>query len=129
MQKQSDIGTEIRRMDEQFTTQFAAHDAEALSKLYTDDALVLAPGEDMIQGQSALKKYWKRVFDSGLKSTKLEPISVERFGDIALDAGRYTMVGEDGKTLDEGKYLIAWKYANGNWRIHRDAWTSKLPVH
>jgi uncharacterized protein (TIGR02246 family) len=129
MQKNTEVGSEIRRMDEAFAAQFAAHDVEGITSLYTDDALVLAPGSDIVQGKAALKQFWKAVFDSGLKSTKLDQISVEQFGDIALDSGRYTMIGKDGKMIDEGQYLIAWKHEGGSWRIHRDAWSSRLTVH
>ena len=128
-QQHSEITADIRKMDERFESRFGAQDVEGLVGLYADDAIVLAPGLDLIQGRKAIQKYWKEAFASGIQRTTLKPFEVERFGDLAVDVGRYTMLGADGKVIDEGQYLITWKYVSGTWLIHRDTWVSRQMVH
>ena len=64
--------------------------------------------------------------DMGIKSAKLETIEVEGHGDTAIDVGKYTLRGESGNVLDRGKYLVIWKQLAGQWKLHRDIWTSSL---
>jgi hypothetical protein len=28
--------------------------------------------------------------------------------------------------IDEGKYVVVWKRVGGQWKLHRDIWTSSV---
>jgi ketosteroid isomerase-like protein len=49
-------------------------------------------------------------------------------GDDASEIGRYALVGNDGRELDAGKYIVLWKKGAGGWKLHRDMWNSNAPV-
>ena len=49
-------------------------------------------------------------------------------GDTAIEVGKFTLQGEGGQTVDEGKYLVVWKQADGQWKLHRDIFNSSMPV-
>jgi ketosteroid isomerase-like protein len=35
---------------------------------------------------------------------------------------------KDGKVADRGKYVVIWKRVGGEWKLHRDIWTTSLPA-
>ena len=49
-------------------------------------------------------------------------------GDTAIEVGLYTIIGGDGGVADKGKYIIIWKNEADQWKLHRDIWTTSLPV-
>jgi ketosteroid isomerase-like protein len=59
----------------------------------------------------------------GLKSVKLETVDLEIAGEMAHE------LGEAQLTLGSGtaavKYVVVWKKADGQWRLHRDIWNTK----
>lgn len=60
---------------------------------------------------------------------QLKTDSVEAHGDMAIEVGTYTVNlqppgKEPVKGVDAGKYLVAWKKAQGNWLLYRDMWNS-----
>ncbi len=74
-----------------------AGDAQALTRLYTEDALLLSPGHPPISGRQAIQEHYKEILGDGFKMT----VNVRDFqgqGDTAYAAGTYET--EDG---------------NGNW--------------
>ena len=48
--------------------------------------------------------------------------------DTAHEVGTYVLVGEGGKTLDNGKYVVIWKRDGGQWKLHRDIWNTSMPA-
>jgi len=40
----------------------------------------------------------------------------------------YTLVGEGGRVLGKGKYIVVWKRVAGQWKLHRDIFNSNAPV-
>ena len=66
--------------------------------------------------------------DSGFKAIKLTAVEVEAHGDTAYEVGKYTVPGEQGKVLDAGDYIVIWKRANDQWKMHRDIWTTNTPA-
>jgi ketosteroid isomerase-like protein len=36
------------------------------------------------------------------------------------------MKGAEGNVLDRGKYVVVWQREQGQWRIHRDIWSTSL---
>ena len=128
MQKEkADVSDAIASVNEKFVAAFSRGDAAGLASLYTENGQVLPPNSDFITGKTAIQGFWQVLLDMGLKAT-LETVELETHGDTAIEVGRYTLEGEGGQTLDEGKYLVVWKQADGQWKLHRDIFNSSLPV-
>lgn len=89
---------------------------------------VLPPGGDLVIGQQAIQGFWQAVMDMGIKEASLETGEVEGHGDTAIEVSTYTLRGEGGQVLDEGKYIAIWKQEGGQWKLHRDMLNSSLPA-
>ena len=102
-------------------------DAALIAPVYTDDAIAYPANSEAIKGRAALQAMWKSVLDSGIAGFALNTEEVESRGDLAWETGNYVMKLKDGKVADRGKYVVIWKRVNGEWKIHRDIWTTSMP--
>ncbi len=118
----------ILEANQRFITSFAAQDAANLVALYTDDAQLLPPHSDLIEGVDHITAFWQSGFDMGLAGANLETLEVDNEGDTAIEVGQYRLTAGDGSTADEGKYLVVWKRIEDRWYIHRDIWNTSRPA-
>lgn len=121
-----DPRTAIPAANRRFMDAFARQDATAIAALYTDDAQLLPTGSDVVEGRRSIESFWRGAFGLGLAEARLVTVEVDARGDTAVEVGRYTMYGGDGSSIDHGKYLVVWKEGAGEWRLHRDIWTSSV---
>jgi ketosteroid isomerase-like protein len=118
------IKDEIVAANKRFSEAAAAHDASAISQMYTETAELLPPGQSVVIGRAAIKSFWA----AGLKSVSavsLTAVEVECTDDLAIERGVFVMTTAQGKA--SGKYLVVWKHVNGQWMLHRDCWNSDAP--
>ncbi len=106
-------------------------DAAAIGSLYTDDAILLPPGADMIKGREGIQAFWHGGFQMGIKDAVLTTINVEAWGDTACEIGTYLLKIQppgQGIVEDNGKYVVVWKLdAAGAWKLAVDIWNSSVP--
>jgi hypothetical protein len=76
-----DVTADIAAANDAFMTAFTAGDGAGLAALYTEDARLLPPGADPVDGQAAIGGFWQSVIDSGVAEAKLMIDEVENFGD------------------------------------------------
>ena len=107
---------------------FSRGDAEGLASLYTEEGQVLSTGNDVITGKAGIQGFWQVLMEMGIKSAKLETLELNEYTDTAIEVGRYTLGGEDGQVLDQGKYIVIWKREDGQWKLHRDIWNTNMPA-
>src|ERR1700730_1192772 len=124
---QGDVRASIEAGNKRWEKAVSRGDAAGIASLYTGAAKLLPPNSKVVSGQKAITEYWKGAIDSGFKGIKLTSVEVEPHGDTAYEMGKYTVPGEGGKVLDAGDYVIIWKRANGQWKMHRDIWTTNTP--
>ena len=97
-------------------------DAEALTRLYTDDAVLLPPDHQPIQGREAIAEFWRQGTDTGLEVTTLR-LEVE--GDLGYLVGRYHLPATTEEPADSGKYVMCLqRQADGVWKLTADIWNS-----
>jgi len=118
----------IAAANENFMAAFSRGDAAGLAALYTDNGRVLPPNSDFVSGKQAIQTFWRVLMDMGIKTAKLEIVEVEDHGDTAIEVSTYTLRGEAGQVLDQGKYIVIWKQEAGQWKLHRDIFNSSLPA-
>ena len=123
----SDPRSQIQAANAQFMAACQRGDAAAMAAAYTNDAWVMPPHADLLQGTAAIRAFWQRVLDMGLRDVVLETADVEAQGEVLIECGRYTLRAPTGDVVDTGKYVVVWKQERGGWRLHRDIWTTSQP--
>ncbi len=117
-----DVTADIATANDAFMAAFAGGDGAGLAELYTEDARLLPPGGDPVDGQAAIGEFWQSVIDSGVAEAKLMIDEVENFGDTACEVSHYAMYDADGNVVGEGRYIVIWKRTDAGWKLHRDIW-------
>jgi uncharacterized protein (TIGR02246 family) len=118
----------IEAANEQFMAAFAAHDAAALAAFYTEDAKLMPPNSDILEGRAAIQAFWQAVFDMGIDSALLQIVEVDALGNTAVEVSHFWLYTADGQVADYGKYMIEWKRVRGQWFLHRDIWNTSQPL-
>jgi uncharacterized protein (TIGR02246 family) len=121
-----DIQSDIRKADDAFESTFRQGDAAGIAEFYTLDAMLLPPGSDFVKGKEAIRDFWKKAMDMGIKEAELNILEVELHDDTTIEVGHYKLMG-GGKVMDQGKYIVIWKQEGGQWKVHRDMWNNSQP--
>jgi uncharacterized protein (TIGR02246 family) len=109
-----------------FVNAYNAGDAEAMGKLYTEDAVSEPNHQPTLVGRQAIVDSLKRMFDQVAVKVELTSEEVKTSGDAGFDRGRYkaevTPKAEGGTpTSIEGRdYVIYTRQADGTWLAARD---------
>jgi ketosteroid isomerase-like protein len=102
-------------------------DAEAMTALYTTDAVIFPERSDAISGLDAIRKYWMLGADNRVTRHVLTPTRVTVDGAHAYDYGTFEIAGErKGKAWGpfRGKYLVVWRREPTGWKMQLDMWNS-----
>jgi uncharacterized protein (TIGR02246 family) len=95
-------------------------DAEALTELYAEDAVLLPPDHEPILGRDAIGEFWRQGTDTGLEVSTLR---LEVAGDVAYLVGRYRLPPTDQEDADSGQYVLCLKrQRDGTWKLTADIW-------
>ena len=124
----ADVRGAVDASNRQFMDAFARGDAARIATLYADDAQLLPPGNMPVQGRADIESLWRGVLALPVKEMHLTTVELTVHGEDASEIGRYTLVGNDGRELDAGKYIVLWRKGAGGWKLHRDMWNSNAPV-
>lgn len=110
-----------------FVEAFNAGDAEVLAAMYTEDAVVLPPGKEAIEGRAAIQADMAGDMANmeGMVMT-FETHEVQAVPGHALEVGSYTVEGADGSHVDHGKFMVVWKNTDDGWKVARDIWNSSM---
>jgi ketosteroid isomerase-like protein len=102
-----------------------------IAALYTDDASILPPHQDLIKGRDKIEAFWRAGLESGIKDAVLMTGEVDVAGGRISEIGSYTLkIWPEGKTAyeDKGKYLVIWRReSDGSVKLESDIWNSSLP--
>ena len=122
----------IDTLREQFMNLFRAGDATALARLYTENAVLMPPGEPAVTGRKAIELKLQTTFDRFTAVLNVTFDEIEISGDWAFERGSYTLTltpkVEDEPIREVGKYLlILRRNSDGSWKLARDIWNSDPP--
>jgi uncharacterized protein (TIGR02246 family) len=97
-------------------------DAAGVARIFTSDAKLMAPGFQTVTGREAIQKFWQAGLNSGIvKGIIFTPTDVTGDAEgLLAETGTVATLDADGKEKDHSRYLIVWKRAESEWRIHRD---------
>ena len=125
--------TEIQDATRAWAVAYNAGDADGVTKLYAEDAVVMPPGHEPLFGRAAIREYIAgdsaAAKAAGLTLTIEHGDSVGISGDIAWHSGLYSVSDASGARVDGGSYMEAAQKMDGKWLIIRDIWNSdKAPA-
>ena len=115
----------IAAQNQAFAKAIIGKDATALTNLFTEDAVFIAPIGGFVHGRPALAKLWaerlqKATFLDGGITTE----SLDIRGDIAVEAstiGWTIQAGDNPPAKRTGRALTVWHHdADGQWRMLAD---------
>jgi uncharacterized protein (TIGR02246 family) len=122
----------IEETNAKFTEAFNRGDAAGVAALYTDDATVMPPNDEMVKGRQGIQDLLNGFMQMGGKDLTLTTVDVSGSGNTAYEIGKYSFTlqpeGQAAMT-DSGKYVVVWKrQADGTWKLHVDIWNSDMPL-
>lgn len=121
----------IRQSAPAWAAAYNAGDADALAAMYWDDAVLQPPGAPSATGRAAIREFLAAdsaaVKAAGLTMNIPEAGAVDVSGDLAYEAGTYSVTDATGTTVDTGKYLGVFLRRDGQWLYIRDTWNSDMP--
>ncbi len=123
------IEAQIKSENGRWAEAYARGDYSAIGDLYTDDGMLLPPGEGRVIGQRAIVAYFKK------KSHNAAPHIVtfdnfEFFGDdnTVTEISDTEIRDQGGKLISRGRQTLVFLKKNGFWKLHRDMWNADMPL-
>jgi len=104
---------------------YEAGDAEAIGKLYAEDAVSESNNQASLKGRDAVVASLKGMFQQVSVKTVLTAEETRTLGTVGVDRGRYTVTVSPKAGSDpyshEGRYMVIYvKGQDGQWRVWRD---------
>lgn len=113
---------------EKFEISFNSKDSIGLAEVYTENAKIFAPNMDIVEGRPAIQQFWQGALEMGIKSFKGVLSEAENLGNTGYLIGTYTVSGQEGQMLDQGKFISILKKENDQWKVYRDIYNSNIPL-
>jgi uncharacterized protein (TIGR02246 family) len=110
---------------------YNAGDVAAVADLYSDDAVLSAPGQPAVLGKAAIHQYFVETMakfaTAGLTVNDRPMGDVVTSCDLAWQWQTYEVVDKAGHVVDSGRLVTLLKRTNGRWLIAGDTWNSSGP--
>lgn len=127
VQPTANVADTIAAVNERFMGLFAEHDAAGIAALFTEQGQILPADRPAITGREGIRQFWQGAMELGARKVELRSAEVEVVGEKAYELGRFRLLGDDDRELDNGRYTAIWKRDQGDWRLHRDVWNTSPP--
>ena len=112
------------RLD-QYESRFNQADAEAVSRLFAQDATYYGPLGQIFEGREAVRQRYQGTLEAGFRDMKVDTLEIRVFGDTAYDIARYTILDPGGKPLT-GYHLAILERKDGEWLVQRTLVNAKM---
>jgi len=86
---------QVKAAYEAWDAAFNQGDAKTVASLYTDDAMLLPPTHDVIEGTAGIEQFFTGVIGSGATDHTLQPIRIVEDDDTVVAAARWSAKGKD----------------------------------
>ncbi len=112
----------IEATNARHTQAFNQGDVPGFARVYTEDARILPPDQEPVDGRAAIEQFWAGAAQQlGIRDLRLTSDEVEVVGERAYEQGRFEFATAQGPA--RGKYIVIWqREPGGEWRWHRDIW-------
>ena len=120
-----DVESQLRDLTQDFATSFNTGNYDQAASLYEADGVLMAPQYEAAYGQKSAERLLRQMGEAGYRNLRLETMRVEHSGDMAMEMGRFTVMGRpaDGTLAPErGEYVRVWRRL-GAWLLMADCWS------
>jgi uncharacterized protein (TIGR02246 family) len=120
----------LNKMAADFSAAATAGNAAKVASLYTTDAVFMPPNQAAVKGRTNIEAWFQKEMAGGAATLKLSPFESRISGDLAFEAGTYTLAikPKTGQPMtDTGKYIVVLKKEGSDWKISHDVFNSDLP--
>ncbi len=116
----------IMALDLEWAQRFADKDFDWIAALQAQNAVLLAPGADIMQGRDVIRGAWEGM-GTTIPGTSWEPVmaKVSSSGDMAYVYGTASAVDADGNATPM-KYLEVWVKIDGEWKVAADVFNANV---
>ncbi|MEO5581016.1 MAG: SgcJ/EcaC family oxidoreductase [Gemmatimonadaceae bacterium] len=119
----------LGQMNRDFAAALNAKDAAKAASYYTEDAIIIPPGEEIVRGRPAIEAYWKGALESGgVRDVSVETIDAQSSGELGHEIGTFasTVNGPKGEAVaDVGRYIELLKRgSDGKWYSTAGIWNA-----
>jgi uncharacterized protein (TIGR02246 family) len=121
---EDEVRAEIEAIGAEFSAALNGDDPASAADTYTEDAVVMPPNMDALEGRDAIREFFAEGMDGG--QLALDTWNVQASGDQAIETGGYTITGADGSHLDHGKYVVVLTQTDDGWKMKYDIWNSSM---
>jgi len=120
---------ELGQMNRDFAAALNAKDAKAAAALYTEDAVLIPPGEPLVRGREAIEEYWRGAIESGgVRDVSVETMDALSSGSLGYETGSFVLTanGPDGEAvIDRGRYIeLLRREPDGRWLSTHGIWNA-----
>jgi uncharacterized protein (TIGR02246 family) len=126
---------EVDRFARAFEELFYRGDAAAMTSFYTQDAVIMAPDSEAVQGRHAIQQFWQAACQAAQRTGMKRTISVqrmERSGDLGYVLSTVTLeipTGDGQPATVTFHDVTVWKTgADGRWRVAVDSANRTAPL-
>ena len=109
---------------QQLLASFWQGNALGIAAIYAEEGQLLPAYSATINGRVAIQAFWQGCIDMGIYAMQRTPREVDCLANTVNEVGEYRFLDCHNRVLDVGKYVVIWKWRQGQWQIQRDIWTS-----
>jgi len=107
---------------------FVNGDSVTVMDHFTEDAIAFPPNTEQVIGKKAIAPLISQFLKFGIRKFIDETTRVIGAGEYIIEEGNFFLGGENGTTLDKGKYICVWKKESGKWKVCSNMWNTSLPM-
>ena len=122
---------DIEAGEQEWLKAFNGGDAAGVAAKYAQNARLMPPNSDILDGRGAIEAFCKEFVATGAQIS-FSLLTVHETSDVCAAVGTYEMTipvpGEESQQ-DRGKYIEVWtRQSDGSWLIADDIFNSSLPA-
>lgn len=122
-----DMKKMLEDFDAAYNKAFNEGDAAGCAAFFSEDVILLAPGQPMIRGRKVFEDIYRSRMDQtsgGTHSNELVEYGVE--GDLAYQVGTFAITGTNPN--EQGKFVnVLRRQADGTWQVTVSIFNSDRP--